>query len=205
MTFADLLKSSRGQVDDKLKATKVKTTGVDKDAEKKGTAIGQGMSGTNIIAEVEITVMMGDDAKPGDKGLTFPEFLEALCACALFRANPKLGEVGNNDGCANPLPECLDTLLKSNILANAKRDKLALVKSALESDESILAIMPEIRKKLQKTTPESKSFDDVTKVGVRKVFGQSVMSMDMLQVRHLPASRRISPHLLKPPSFHDLR
>jgi len=169
------------QVDDTLKATKVKTIGIDKDAEKKGTAVGQGMSGKNIIAEVEITVMQGDDAKPGDKGLTFPEFLEALCACALFRANPKLGEVGSNDECANPLPGCLDELLKNQILSNAKRDKLALVKSALETDADVLAYLPEAKKLLQKTTPDSKSFDDVTKVGVRKVFGKQVMSMDMLQ------------------------
>merc|ERR1712185_826081 len=42
-------------------------------------------------------------------------------------------------------------------------------------------MMPDIKKRLQKTTPESKSFDDVTKVGVRKVFGKQVMNMDMLQ------------------------
>jgi hypothetical protein len=53
------------QVDDKKKATKVKTLGVDKDAEAKGTAVGMGKSGKNIIAEMEITVMQGDDAKPG--------------------------------------------------------------------------------------------------------------------------------------------
>ena len=76
---------------------------------------------------------------------------------------------------------CLATLLKDNILTNAKRDKLALVKSSLETDAEILAMMPEIKKRLQKTTPESKSFDDVTKVGVRKVFGKQVMNMDMLQ------------------------
>jgi hypothetical protein len=50
-----------------------------------------------------------------------------------------------------------------------------------ETDAEILAMLPEVKKLLQKTTPESKSFDDVTKVGVRKVFGKQVMSMDMLQ------------------------
>ena len=171
------------QVDDTLKATKVKTIGVDKNAEAKGTAVDKNDQsvGDHRIAEVEIEVMMGDDAKPGDKGLTFPEFLEALCACALFRANPKLGEVGHNDECEFPLPDCLDKLLKDQILTNAKRDKLALVKSSMETDSEIQALMPDVKKRLQKTTPDSKSFEDVTKVGVRKVFGKQVMNMDMLQ------------------------
>ena len=169
------------QVDDKKKATKVKTQGVSTDKTKYVDQNDQSVAGGARVSEVEIEVMVGDDAKPGDKGLTFPEFLEALVACALFRANPKLGEVGQNDECANPLPDCLAELLKTNILTNAKRDKLALVKSALETDEAILAMMPDIKKLLQKTTPESKSFDDVTKVGVSKVFGKQVMSMDMLQ------------------------
>ena len=110
--------------------------------------------------------MTGEDAKGGDKGLTFPEFLEALCALALFRANPKLGEVGVTDA-EFPLPECLDALLKNQILTNAKRDKLALVKSALETDEAILSLLPDVRKRLQRTTPDSKSFDDITKVRAR--------------------------------------
>ena len=73
----------------------------------------------NASAEVEVTVMAGEDAKPGDNGLTFPEFLEALCALALGRANPKLGQVGHNDECDNPLPDCLASLLTSQILTNA--------------------------------------------------------------------------------------
>ena len=125
------------QVDDKLKAKKVKT--VDKNASAKGNAIDKNdqSSASHRIAEVETTVMVGEGAKGGDKGLTFPEFLEALCACALFRANPKLGELGHTDECAFPLPDCLDSLLTKNILVNAKRDKLALVKSSMETDAEV--------------------------------------------------------------------
>ena len=73
-----------------------------------------------------------------------PGFLVLLLLMALNRANPKLGEVGHNDECAYPLPECLDALLKSNILTNAKRDKLALVKSSLETDAEIQAMLREL-------------------------------------------------------------
>jgi hypothetical protein len=117
----------------------------------------------------------------GDHGLTMVEFMEALVACALYRANPKLGELGFSDDDAIALPGCLETLLKNHVLLNAKRDKLALVKSSLETDADVLAVLPDLKKRLQKTTPESKSFDDVTKTGVRKVFGKQVMSMDLLQ------------------------
>ena len=50
---------------------------------------------------------------------------------AFFRANPKFGTVGNNDGAAvaNPLPGCLDNLLKKNLLKKAKRDSLEKVRS----------------------------------------------------------------------------
>ena len=172
------------QVDDTLKATKVKTIGVDKNAKSKGTDVAQNKDSAadHIVAEVEVTVMAGDFAKAGDHGLTFPEFLEALCACALFRANPKLGEVGHNDECEDPLPGCLDALLKTNVLTNAKRDKLALVKSSMETDADVLAQLPEVKKRLQHTqNPEIRSFDAITKVGVRTVFGKQVMNMDMLQ------------------------
>ena len=172
------------QVDDTLKATKVKTVGIDVHAETKGSSIDKNDQsvGDHRIAEIEVTVMKGEDAKPGDHGLTFPEFLEALVAISLFRANPKLGELGH-DECDDPLPGCLEKLLTANILANAKRDALALVRSSIETDSDVLAMLPEIRKKLQ-TKSENKvarSYEEVTKVGVRKVFGQPVMSMDMLQ------------------------
>jgi len=143
-------------------------------------------AGDTVAASADEMTSVGQ----GDHGLTFPEFMEALCACALYRANPDLGEHGQLEA-EMPLPECLETLLKNQILTNAKRDKLALVKSALETDADVLAMLPELKKRLQTTTPntpaakitvgESRSFDDVTKVGVRKVFGKQVMSMEILQ------------------------
>ena len=151
-------------------------------------------AGNTVAASADEMTTVGT----GDRGLTFAEFMEALVAVALQRANPDLGELGELEA-NDPLPGCLESLLKSSILTNAKRDKLALVKAAFETDGDVQAILPEIRARLQKTTPDSKSFDDVTKVGVRKVFGKQVMSMDMLQVRHLSASLRISPH--PPPSM----
>lgn len=127
------------------------------------------------IQEVEITVMKGEDAKAGDKALTFPEFLEAIVACALFRANPKLGELGHDDA-EYPLPECFEKLLHDHILKNAKRDAIALIKSSLETDADVQALMADTRKKLQDKTDAAgltnkiaRSFDDVTKVGVRKI------------------------------------
>jgi len=167
------------QVDDTLKATKVKTLGVNKNAK-----AGDGSDKANVntlsragdrIQEVEITVMKGDFAGAGDRGLTLPEFLEGVVAMALYFSNPDLGEVGHNFEVADPLPGCLEKCLDSYVLKNAKRDKLALIKSSLETDKDVLMIFPGIKKAL------TKAFDETTKVGVRKVFGKAVMSMDMFQ------------------------
>ena len=183
------------QIDDTMKATTVKVMGIKKDAkvgEQDVRALAEGKDQrlsrvADRIQEVETTVMRGEFAQAGDKALTFVEFLEAIVSIALFRANPKLGELGH-DECAYPLPGCFETLLKQNILVNAKRDALALVKSSFETNADVLAMMPEVKRKLQNkkdakglTQKVARAWDDVTAVGVRKVFGQQVMSMDMLQ------------------------
>ena len=127
--------------------------------------------------------------RQGDHGLQIHEFFEALVAVALYRANPDLGELGELDA-SDPLPGCLEALLKNQVLTNAKRDKLALVKSALETDADVQQLVPDIKKRLQTSKkhnvndglPEyARSFDEVTAVGVRKVFGKQVMDMEILQ------------------------
>ena len=167
------------QVDDTMKATKVKTLGVNKNAK-----AGDGSDKANAnslsraadrVQEVEITVMKGDSAESGDRGLTLPEFLEGVVALCLYFSNPDLGEVGKNDAVDKPLPGCLEEVMTNYILKSAKRDKLALIKGSLETDKDVVMIYPGIKKALAKT------FEETTKVGVRKVFGKPVMSMEMFQ------------------------
>uniref|UniRef100_A0A7S2CRY1 EF-hand domain-containing protein n=1 Tax=Haptolina brevifila TaxID=156173 RepID=A0A7S2CRY1_9EUKA len=167
------------QVDDTMKATKVKTLGVNKNAK-----AGDGSDKANVnnlsraadrIQEVEITVMKGDSAESGDHGLKMEEFLEAIVATCLYYSNIDLGEVGHNDEVADPLPGCLEKVLEGKILKNAKRDAVAKTKASLQTDKDVQMIYPGIKKALQK------SFEESTKVGVRKVFGKPVMSMEMFQ------------------------
>jgi hypothetical protein len=183
------------QVDDTLKATKVKTLGVNKDAK-----AGDGSDKANVntlqraadrIQEVEITVMKGDFAQAGDHGLKLEEFLEAVVAMSLYYSNPDFGELGHNFSVDKPLPGCLESVLNGYILKNAKRDKLALIKASLETDRDCQMIMPGIRKALEK------DFIETTKVGVRMVFGKQVMSMDMFQ-KQLQERRCIQDLMIKP-------
>ena len=93
----------------------------------------------------------------------------------------------------------MESLLTKNILTNAKRDALALVRSSLETDLDVLAVIPDVKKKLN-TKSENKvarSYEEVTKVGVRTVFGKPVLSMEMLQ-NELTARRVFGDLTVKP-------
>ena len=76
----------------------------------------------------------GEAPKPGDGALELFEFLEAVVMLALFRANPSMTLAGGATKADVPLPDCLVTMLKENLLLNAKRDQLAAVKAQLKQD-----------------------------------------------------------------------
>ncbi len=86
-------------------------------------------------------VVVGEAAAAGDRGLELHEFLECLVMLAFQRANPKFGSVGHNTSkaVASPLPGCLEKLVKTSLLGNAKRDKLAMVKASLAADKEVRA------------------------------------------------------------------
>jgi len=87
----------------------------------------------------------GAAAKGGDNALELHEFLEAVVMLAFHRFNPKFGTVGHNtaDAVAQPLPGCLETLLKKHLLTKAKTDTLAKVKKMIEKDPEVqLALRP---------------------------------------------------------------
>ena len=130
---------------------------------------------TFVESKADKRVLLGETAKGGDHGLELHEFFECLCMLAFQRANPKFGEVGHNDASAvaNPMPGCLETMIKKNLLTNAKRDKLALVKASLVTDKEVTLLMPGLKARLKK------AFDALSATGVRTLFGKAVISMDM--------------------------
>ena len=83
-----------------------------------------------------VQVFESADMKKGAKGdgsLELAEFLEAIVKLAFARENPSFGSDGSTE-VPKPLPGCLETILKDNLLLNAKRDALAEVKAALTTD-----------------------------------------------------------------------
>ena len=107
----------------------------------------------------------------GDRGLEFHEFLECIVNLSFQKANPKFGEVGHNTEAAvsSPLPGCLETMVRQSLLVNAKRDKLALVKAALETDSEVAALMPVLKEKMKRP------FEALAATGVRTLFGKAVI------------------------------
>ena len=73
-----------------------------------------------------------------DGSLELHEFLEAIVRLAFARENPEFGEAGKNDASAvpKPLPGALESMLKDNLLLNAKRDQLAAVFAQITSDQA---------------------------------------------------------------------
>ncbi|KOO22536.1 hypothetical protein Ctob_006009 [Chrysochromulina tobinii] len=77
--------------------------------------------------------------KAGDGNLELHEFLTVVVMLAFQRANPRFGEVGYTDAAAvaNPLPGCLEALLRKSLLQSAKRDGVASVKAAINDDPDV--------------------------------------------------------------------
>ena len=67
--------------------------------------------------------------------LTLPGFVNLLLLIAVHRANPKFGTVGKADASSisSPLPGCLDSILKKNILKSKKQEKQAAVKKEVKT------------------------------------------------------------------------
>ena len=97
------------------------------------------VDGTLKASKADKRVTTGKNAKGGDGSLELHEFLEVVIMLAFHRANPKFGTVGNNEETAveYPAPGCLDHLLKKCLLQNAKRDGIALVKSAVAEEPDV--------------------------------------------------------------------
>jgi hypothetical protein len=65
-------------------------------------------------------VEIGEDAKGGDRGLEFHEFLELLMRVSFQRLNPKYGSVGNRDCSHGKYPECLEKMLAEKVIGKAQ-------------------------------------------------------------------------------------
>ena len=72
-----------------------------------------------------------DEGKGGDHALELHEFLEAVVQLAFGRANPRFGSVGKEREAPNPLPDCLDSMLRKCLMKKAKQDGLAKVKKVV--------------------------------------------------------------------------
>ena len=71
-----------------------------------------------------------------DGSLELHEFLEAVVKLSFARDNPQFGASGDASAVPKPLPGCLETMLKDNLLLNAKRDALNGVIVMINRDAS---------------------------------------------------------------------
>ena len=82
-----------------------------------------------------------DDGKVGYRALELHEFLEAVVQLSFSRANPRFGEVGNEQlAPAHPLPDCFEQMLTQKLLQGAKRSGLAVVKEEMLADPEVLTL-----------------------------------------------------------------
>ena len=106
------------------------------------------------------TSTVGKTAKSGQgggtgvysEGIHMPAFLVLLLLIALNRANPKLGQVGEAGEAAvdAPLPGCLEAILQNQVLAKAKRSKMAQMKAALRGADPSLSVLDPYRGNLRR-------------------------------------------------------
>ena len=95
---------------------------------------------TIVKSKADHRVEIGEDARGGDRGLELHEFVEALVMLGLQLANPKFGEVGHNYAVEVDAGVAFATLMSKHVLANAKRDGLALVKEEINTSAEMCAI-----------------------------------------------------------------
>ena len=84
-----------------------------------------------------------DDGKGSDHGMALElhEFLEAVVQLSFSRANPRFGEVGNEQlAPAHPLPDCFEQMLTQKLLQGAKRSGLVVVKEEMLADPEVLTL-----------------------------------------------------------------
>ena len=84
-----------------------------------------------------------DDGKGSDHGMALElhEFLEAVVQLSFSRANPRFGEVGNEQlAPAHPLPDCFEQMLTQKLLQGAKRTGLVVVKEEMLADPEVLTL-----------------------------------------------------------------
>ena len=90
-------------------------------------------------------IVKGELAASGDRALELHEFFEVLCMIALARANPRYGTLGNTKTTDagsivdEPMPGCLDKLLKNSVLKKAKSDGLTKVLKIVMKDPEVEA------------------------------------------------------------------
>ena len=118
-----------------------------------------------------------------DGNLELQEFLEAVVKLAFHRANPEFGKKGTSkDFVKTPLPECLVTMLKDNLLLNAKRDALAETKKQLFADPKAMEAIRK-NKDVLKARVEKLAKADVaaTASSSKKADGKSVSLERLMQ------------------------
>ena len=107
--------------------------------------------------------------------LLLHHFLELLVIVGLYRANPRLGEVGGLAAPTVPLPGCLDSLLTNHLLRDAKKSKLRDARQAMGMAD-VKEVLTARRKALKVVFEATcKARDPKSK----KLFGSTIMSLRM--------------------------
>ena len=89
----------------------------------------------------------GGEAKM-DKELVLYEFINLLVRIAFQRANPTYGNFGNKREVVPP-PGCLEEMITTCILPNARRDTSAEFKETVMQDEAVKGVLAEYKDKLK--------------------------------------------------------
>ena len=87
-------------------------------------------------------------AKP-DNRLVLYEFLACLVRIAFQRANPKFGQYDNKSELV-PLPGCLEKMLTTVVIPNAKQDMSTLFRAELAENAEVQKVISDYREKLVK-------------------------------------------------------
>lgn len=111
--------------------------------------------------------------------LELHEFFEAIVKLAFHRANPDFGDKGSTkEFVPQPLPDCLTSMLKDNLLLNAKRDALGEIKAQIGADVEAQAALRSQKEALRAKFERLAKSDTSAAAAAKKGAGGAQVSLE---------------------------